>query len=51
MPFRQPSTFAFSYSGAQLDKASYQACDPIIVTVTVRNTGAVDADEVVQVLP
>ena len=39
----------FAYSGAALDKASYKPCDAIGVTVTVRNTGAVDSDEVVQV--
>ena len=32
----------------KLDKATYKPCDPIVVTVTVKNTGTVDSDEVVQ---
>ena len=33
----------------KLDKPEYQPCEPIMVTVTVKNTGTVDSDEVVQV--
>ena len=40
---------SFAYSGAALDKASYKPCDDIRVTVTVKNTGSRDSDEVVQV--
>lgn len=33
----------------KLNKASYAPCDPIVVMVTVKNTGKVASDEVVQV--
>ena len=33
----------------KLDKSEYQPCEPITVTVTVKNTGKVDSDEVVQI--
>ena len=39
----------FAYSSFKLDKPSYQPCEPIVVTVSVKNTGAVASDEVVQV--
>ena len=39
----------FEYSGVKLQKATYQPCEPILVTVTVKNTGTVDSDEVVQI--
>ena len=39
----------FEYSSLKLDKPKYQPCDPIMVTVVVKNTGDVASDEVVQV--
>ena len=39
---------SFAYSGLALATQSVRPCDTIKLTVTVRNVGAVDSDEVVQ---
>lgn len=39
---------SFAYGGLKLDRATAKAGEPVKVSVTVRNTGAVAGDEVVQ---